>query len=542
MMIGTEVYKSHRKAFFGKEISARYNNTFGVSERYKPTSNFLEWVEGSNIILDGNHFTFHHHEYLREPYNDPHPRQVEIKATQLGLTTKAGLRSIHGAITGRYPRGILYLFPSKTDVTEFSKGRINLLIGENPDSIGKWIKDTDTSNLKQIGSSILYFRGMKSRVGLKSVPVDFIVFDELDEAPQKAVDMALQRMAHSEIKEWLKLSNPTLPDYGIDKAFQETDQQYWLLQCPACGHYTCLEDTFPACLVELSDGRVIRGCEKCKAELNPSIGKWAAKRSQIEEIRGRHYSQLMSHFVDMKELLHDFRTTQNLTDFYNLRIGMAWVEATHRISLEAVYALCDLFGMAEKDGGPSSMGVDQGKDLHVVIGKAQPGRAGKIVHLGVYKDWEKLESLMKDFNVYRCVIDGMPEIEKARSFAKKFPGKVYLNFYNEHQKGTYKWNDGDLTVSCNRTESLDASHAQILGAAGDLTGSSKVVLPRKSDMIEEFAVHLHNVAKRLEEDEETGSKRYVYVKLGPDHFRHAFNYECMARGTFANTLFPEFLT
>ena len=61
-------------------------------------------------------------------------------------------------------------------------------------------------------------------------------------------------------------------------------------------------------------------------------------------------------------------------------------------------------------------------------------------------------------------------------------------------------------------------------------------------MIEEFAQHLHNVAKRLEEDEETGSKRYVYVKLGPDHFRHAFNYECMARGTFANTLFPEFLT
>ena len=46
---------------------------------------------------------------------------------------------------------------------------------------------------------------------------------------------------------------------------------------------------------------------------------------------------------------------------------------------------------------------------------------------------------------------------------------------------------------------------------------------------EEFALHLHNVAKKLEEDEETGSKRYVYVKLGADHFRHAFNYEVMAR-------------
>jgi hypothetical protein len=151
--------------------------------------------------------------------------------------------------------------------------------------------------------------------------------------------------------------------------------------------------------------------------------------------------QLFSQFVDMKELLNDFRTTQNLQDFYNLRIGIAWVEATHRISLEAVYALCDLYGLAEKDAGPSSMGVDQGKDLHVVIGRAEPKRAGKIVHLEVYKDWRKLETLMEDFNVYRCVIDGMPETDKARAFAKKFPGRVFLNFYNEHQKGI-QWNMG----------------------------------------------------------------------------------------------------
>lgn len=542
MMIGIEAYKTHRKTFYGNHISSRYNSTFGLGEAYKPTANFREWVETASLILDGNPFSFRRHEYLYEPYNDLHPRQVEMKAAQLGLTTKAGLRSIHGAITGKYPRGILYLFPSKTDVTEFSKGRISILIEENPDSIKKWIRDTDNSNLKQIGTSLLYFRGMRSRVGLKSIPVDFIIFDELDEAPQTAVDKALQRMGHSEVKEWLKLSNPTLPDYGIDKAFQESDQRYWHLICPSCGHETCLEETFPSCLLELSDGRVIRACMKCKTELNPAIGKWIAKRPEIEDVRGYHYSQLISQFVDMKELLQDFRTTKNLQDFYNLRIGVAWVEATHRIPLEAVYALCDLYGMSEKDGGPCSMGIDQGKDLHVVIGRAKPGRAGKIVHLGFYKDWGKLETLMKDFNVYRCVIDGLPETEKARAFAKKYPGRVYLNFYNEHQKGSYKWNEEDLTVSCNRTESLDASHRQILGTAGDGSESSKIVLPRKSDMVEEFAQHLHNVAKRLEEDEETGSKRYVYVKLGPDHFRHAFNYECMARSTFADTLFPELLT
>jgi hypothetical protein len=73
---------------------------------------------------------------------------------------------------------------------------------------------------------------MQSRVGLKSIPVDLIVFDELDEAPQKAVDMAMERMGLSEFKEVLMLSNPTINDYGIDKFFQETDQRYWLIEMP----------------------------------------------------------------------------------------------------------------------------------------------------------------------------------------------------------------------------------------------------------------------------------------------------------------------
>ena len=515
----------------------------GFETRYVPRKKkpFFDWVNTSQIILDGQPLSFIRHEYLEMPYSDDHPDQTEMKAAQMGLTSKAALRSIHGAVTARYPRGVLYLFPSRTDVTDFSKGRIGPLIEENPDSVGKWIIETDTANLKQIGTSFLYLRGMKSRVGLKSIPVDFIVFDELDEAPQMAIDMAVERMSHSEVRELLKLSNPTLPDFGIDKAFQETDQRYWLLHCGACGHETCLEDTFPSCLLELSDGRVIRACEKCKAELNPALGQWVAKKPGIEQKRGYHYSQLFSQFVNPAEILHQLRTTQNLTDFYNLKIGIPWIEATHRISLEAVYALCSQEEILESSPGPCSMGVDQGKDLHVVIGRQHDKHVGKIIHLGIYKEWKKLEELMTAFNVYRCVIDGMPDINKARDLAKKFPGHVYLNFYNERQKGSYKWNATDWTVSSNRTESLDASHAQIQRAPGDIRVGDSIILPKRSPLIEEFAQHCHNVAKRMEEEEETGSKRYVYVRLNADHFRHAFNYECMARGTFANILFPELL-
>jgi hypothetical protein len=343
--------------------------------------------------------------------------------------------------------------------------------------------------------------------------------------------MAMERMGHSEFKETLKLSNPTLPDYGIDAAFQQTDRRYWLLKCEKCGEYTCLEDTFPECLVEHRD-RVIRLCQSCRdKELDPSIGQWVAKRPAITDKRGYHYSQLFSHFIDPADILHQFRTTNNLTDFYNLKIGIAYVEATNRLSTQEVLALCGNDGIADSDHGPCSMGVDQGKDLHVVIGKRCPEKAGKIIHLGIYRDWEELDRLMVNFNVSRCVMDALPETRNARAFAERFKGKVYLNYYNEHQKGHYAWNERELIISCNRTESLDASHREVMERV--------VILPKHCEIVREFATHMHNVAKRLEENEESGSKRYVYIKLGPDHFRHAFSYESMARMYAAKGFFGD---
>jgi hypothetical protein len=513
-MLEAESFITSAKNGLFDQLLNSIDQRFGGDDNPKP---FHEWVK--DITLDGKPFSYKRHEYLIEPYKDNHPHQVEMKATQMGLTSKAMLRVAYGARYGGY-RGILYLFPSKSDVTDFSKGRIAPLIEGNPETIGKWLKDTDAANIKRIWNCFLYLRGMRSRTGLKSVPADLLIFDELDEAPQNAVDMAMERLAHSEFGEILKLSNPTLPDYGIDAAFQETDQRFWLLKCEKCGDHTCLVDTFPECLRTVN-GTVIRACMKCGAELNPSVGEWVAKKPGVEDKRGYHFSQLFSQYVDPGNILHQFRTTNNLTDFYNLKIEVAYVEAQNRLSKQEILSLCSDEGISSEDEGPCSMGVDQGRDLHVVIGKKNPERGGQIVYIGIYKDWEELDRLMKNFKVSCCVVDALPETRNARAFAERFDGKVFLNYYNIHQKGSYAWNEKELIVQCNRTESLDASHLEIT--------NNQITFPRECDVVKEFAKHLYNVAKKLEENEETGSKRYVYVKLGADHFRHSFNYECMAR-------------
>jgi hypothetical protein len=505
---------------------------------------FGDWPSADKILLDGRVFSFHNHEYLVEPYHDYHPYQVEIKATQLGLTSKALLRVVHSCRYGDY-RGILYLFPSRTDVTDLSKTRLTPLIEENPDTIGRWLSDTDSANVKKIWNSFLYLRGMKSRIGIKSIPIDFEVFDELDEAPQNAVDMALERMAHSEHGDLLFLSNPTLPDYGIDKLFQETDQRFWLLKCRKCNEYTDMVSTFPDCLREVK-GRVIRACIKCGAELDPNYGEWVAKRPSITSKRGRQFSQLYSssRTNSPEAILHKFRTTDNLTDFYNLKIGIAYVDSANRLSMQEVFSCCGDTGMSSSSDTGCFMGVDQGSNLHVVIGRHAKNRAGEIIFITVLKGnnesdkadesgWFELDELMNRFRVMRCVVDALPNTKFARNFSDRFRGRVFLNYYNDHQRGSYRWNEKDMVSQCNRTESLDSSHREIT--------TNNIILPRKSDMLITFAEHMHNVAKRLEVDDESGSQRYVYHRLGPDHFRHAFNYESMARNSSPELLFPEVL-
>jgi hypothetical protein len=95
-----------------------------------------------------------------------------------------------------------------------------------------------------------------------------------------------------------------------------------------------------------------------------------------------------------------------------------------------------------------------------------------------------------------------------------------LSFFNEHQRGRPKWSRESLTVQVNRTEALDASRAAIR--------EKRVVLPRRQPIIEEFAKHMSADAKVLEENEETGAKRYRYVRTGIDHFSLAFTYAWLA--------------
>jgi hypothetical protein len=478
----------------------------------------------SRIRLEGRPFSFDGHEYLRAIYDDAGPYVVLSKAAQIGGTTWAVLRSLHACLQGL---NVIYFFPTRTDVLEFSKSRVSPLLQENP-FLSRLMNDTDTAGLKRIGEAHLYLRGMQSTVGMKSVPADMVVFDELDETSPAAKAMARERLAHSDYKRVIELSNPSLPDYGVDEQFQKSDQRHWTLKCPACGRWTSPVKEFPTKLGEevkiirpSEDGCHYLACPGCEATLDLAAGDWVADFPD-RAVHGYRISQLFSSKVDPGEILEEYRTTRFPDRFFNLKIGVPWADLERRLDVASVLSLCgDEVMLENAERGSFSMGVDTGKLLHVVILRnARWGEKRRIVHLAVCKDFEDLDGLMSAFHVTRCVIDGLPETHATRAFAQRHPRRVYLSFFNESQRGAPKWDEEGQIVQVNRTEALDASRTVVR--------DRQLILPRSTPLVEVFARHMAADAKVLDEDEATGIKKYRYVKTGENHLSLAFTYAWLA--------------
>ncbi|MBN1629431.1 MAG: phage terminase large subunit family protein, partial [Thermoleophilia bacterium] len=424
-------------------------------------------------------FRFAGHVYLRGIYRDEAPFMVIRKAAQMGASEYAISRAMHFAITrgGR----TIYYFPTENDVGEFSRDRFGPAINRS-EYLSRLVKDTDTAGLKQIGEGSIYFRGTNSRTRMKSVPADFLIFDELDEMVPANVELARKRLGHS-LHGWeLYISTPSFPGYGVDQAFEDTDQRHWLLCCPGCRTWHCLEDEFlhahgnpqdprdEIVFVKGEPGREQLVCTRCGHALDPVAGAWVAKRPSVTR-RGYAVSKFAAAHVSEQErndgcytkpaaLLRQWRTTQFPGEFYNSELGLPYMAAEGGLTEQDLQALVGAYPVMAT-GRECVMGVDQGNGLHVVV--KEPADDGYAMTVYCHHEpmtdetFSHLDHLMNAFDVRACVIDALPNTHAARSFARRFRGRVWLSYYG-NQKGGIAWGfDAENTaiVNTNRTEAFD---------------------------------------------------------------------------------------
>jgi len=166
------------------------------------------------------------------------------------------------------------------------------------------------------------------------------------------------------------------------------------------------------------------------------------------------------------------------------------------------------------------MGIDQGDKIHVVIFKKETDKIYRLIHTGVYDDFDKdLPNLMEKYGVTICVIDALPNKHSARKFALLYLSKIWLAYYNDSQKETIVWHKDfekkEYHVVAAKMETMDR--------LADKFRNGLIILPKLSQDLDLYIRHMCNWAKDKEEKPD-GRVVWVYKKLGEDHLTMATNY------------------
>jgi hypothetical protein len=467
-----------------------------------------------------------------------------MKARQsFGATINEVIKDLWGMIVGKYKLGVAHIFPNMDEVGEFSKSIFKPLIANNPDTIGRYVKNvagsTDTTSLKRVNDAMLWLRGarLSQNVGdtgestsskTAAFSCDKCVFDEVDFMAPEAVVKFIQSMGMSPHQHEVYLGNPSHEDFGIDLIFKQSDQRYWYRKC-SCGHWTCAEKSFPQCVKIRPNGTGYIGCDKCGKEIpvwaGEGTGEWVPDfPDKSSYMHGYMASQMITQFNDPAEILEDFTNPPfgNLADIYRLRLGRAYSNKDEKLRKSDVLACCGSDYPARSHSGPCAMGVDVGKIKHVVIGTKVDNKRYEIVKACKADSFQEIKDLAKRYHVKSDVVDIRPYEDEARAYQRASKHKTFLCEYSDTQLTGDSFNDNTGVVKCHRTGIFDQTHRLIMN--GDIR------LPIQCPEVEEFARQCCNCARFEEDDKRRGIKVHRYRPTGDrqEHFRNALNYFILA--------------
>ena len=524
-----------------KKLSSldRVLRTVQIKTQRRTRRELLDWIahHGIKLAMGGEikPFSLAGHEYLREIYEEHVPHEVFEKAAQVGISTVMILKALW--LADERVLKILYYFPDDGSVEEFGDDRLTPIIQQTP-YLSERVEEAKESGgvynkgLKHVGKSSIYLRGMVSRTKVKSVDGDYLVLDELDECNQKNREFAEDRIMHSSLQWISELSQPSVPDYGIDKNFQDSDQRFWLLRCPACGHWNNLEENFPKNFFRRrgADGWY-RGCLKCEAPLEMCSGQWVAKFPG-REIRGYHLSQLYTTIRPadcadpadkiMKKYL-GLRKAYEKERYQISVIGFPFAGERQPISDQVLDACEEEYLPGIAAGRASGIGIDVGDILHLVVRGRAPGGITRILWAESTDSWTRLAEIIKMFGAPTFVIDAMPYKSSAKELVRAFPGRGYLQYFKSSEKITTEGEDEKEVpvIQVDRTESLDNTCGEFRDRRVRIP-SLKILSGDDLARIENFRRQLKNLIKNLEE-KSSGQTVAIYKSGLENHFGMAAN-------------------
>lgn len=522
--------------------------------------NSADWASLYRIMGSDSPFpgpwTFKHHPWLHKPHVSRAEMQIDKKAAQMGFSEKNLNKTFY--IMDIEGASVLYILPNtKPDAADFSAARFDPAVEESPrlTSLFTNIKNT---GLKRAGSASLYVRGSRSRAGLKSIPVRYIIIDEMDEMDVKKVALAFERASGQKSGDVVVImtSTPSIEGMGIDKYFEDSSQEHYFFKCPHCSKYIDLDFDLedPRNLVitadthsdpKIKDSHLI--CHLCKGRLEHNAKTdflslenaiWVpAKKNVIAE--GYTISQLYSTVMEpYKFAIAALKATLNPEDeqeLFNSKLGKTHVVKGGRVTDDEIVHATGQYRTKENSSPNriTTMGIDVGTHLHYVIDEWDIKPRDMTVDLNLnaicrcikadkvrcINDLSEIFELMTRYRINFAVMDANPETRLAINFCKRFPAITRRCYYKRGMTGkAITDRPEDQEIGVHRSSWLDMS----LGRFHNGT----IQLP--FDISEEFKAHVKVPARIYSRDQDGNPVARYESGTKADHFAHARNYSEIA--------------
>ncbi len=397
-------------------------------------SSIHAWIAQNSLkTSSGKPFDLRSHLFLFDILADDFPKQVWLKAPQVGGTEAALFKAIYKA--KKHNMNVIYVMPSQDDVRGLVKGKLNPLIDNNP-VIKSYCQDTDTVDLKRIGDSNFYFKGTMTGRAALSISGDWILCDEEDRADQSVVQQFTSRLEFSKYQWELHFSNPSTVGNGVSNYWEKSDKRHWFITCPHCESKQYL--SWPE---SVDIEREIYVCKKCNGELGDEDrrkGSWHPMKVPYEpEYHGYWISLLMCPWVPAKRVvyLHKNKTEEY---FYNFVLGLPYTASDAKVTEETI--LQNLTTRVNTQTGPIVIGVDPGLPIWVTC----LSREG-LFHWFTTNDYGDIERLLKRWPQAIVVFDQGGDLNPQRTLQEKYPGRVFLCWLGSDRKSLdlIDWGKGD---------------------------------------------------------------------------------------------------
>ncbi len=469
----------------------------------------------------GDILDFHKYRFMFDLYSDRSHLIVCMKAAQIGFTTFEILKTAHECRFEKYD--IIYVLPTADDVKKFSGGKTNKILAQNP-IMAEWTKDKDSVEQKQFGQNTIYYQGSWTERAALMITAKKLVVDEYDRCKPEIVEQYDSRLQSISNPKKAFFSNPSAPDFGVDKFYKKSDQKKWHIT-HSCGQTYVMDESC------IDYNKELFICPHCHEEIldeERRMGEW--KATSVGEWSGYWIPLWIAPWMKAKHIAA-YKREKTPEYFANFVAGLPYIGSGNKVSAQTIINC--LNSEVNSQDGRVIIGVDTGLPIHIVIANKQG-----FFYYATLSDpttgkdpYTELEGYLKRWPKSIIIADQGGDLIGIRKLQANYPGRVFLVWYRRDTKGVelIKWGEND------EYGKVTADRNRLIQLFIDEMNDRRVTFNGTEGEWQEYIAHWLNIY-RVWEENALGVNEFKWERTGADHYVHASIYARIGLSKYAETM------